>query len=100
MSKKVTEVEKQLKDAKDGITDISVVSTEKKSEKGDERMTSSFKELEEEVKDLSIFLGTIAYLKKMKEYKENPKQPFMTLEDFKEKIEEFKKQQIYQKKET
>lgn len=64
--------------------------------KGDETMAkSNFQELEGEINDPALFLGTIAYLKKMKEYKKNPKAEYMELEEFNKEIERFKKEKIY-----
>lgn len=55
----------------------------------------SLKYIEEEIDDLTIFGGVLAYANLQQKYENTPKEEEMTLDAFEDKIEEFKSQKIY-----
>lgn len=60
----------------------------------------SLQDLEEEIDDSALFYGVLAYLKLQKQYLKQSKEEILTLNEFQEKIVEFKKQKIYKKEEV
>lgn len=95
MSTSKTDLKEIIEEKKDETADNKAKTGKKGKKEEDKKMVSSFRELEEELNDPAIFLGTIAYLQKLKEYKENPNKDFMALEEFKKNIEDFKKHKMY-----
>lgn len=94
MAKNETDI-KELIETSDGESSAANVKKTTTKKGGVKKVSLSFKELKEEINDQALFLGTLAYLKKMKEYKDNPKEKVMTLDAFKKEIENFKKEKIY-----
>jgi hypothetical protein len=60
----------------------------------------SLKDIKEEIDDLTIFEGVLAYAKLQQKYSTNPKEVEMSFKEFEAKIEEFKKEEIYKPETT